>query len=97
MTLAPTAIVAMDRSQLMALRCLRQLPLDWADDGELAARTGVLVGHTGPTRSALGYDLRCLLTDVSEQVLVPAGIDPQVVAEPVRVMVRLTNEDSYPA
>lgn len=94
--LAPTAIAAMDRSQLMALRCLRQLPLDWADDGELAARTGVLVGHTGPTRSALGYGLRCLLADFSEQVLVPAGIDPQVVAGPVRAMVRPTNEDSYP-
>jgi hypothetical protein len=94
--LAPTAIAAMDRSQLMALRCLDQLGTDWATDPELTARTGVLVGHTGPTRAALGYDLRCVLAELSSTVLEPAGIPAELVTEPVRAMVRPTNEDSYP-
>lgn len=94
--LAPSAIAAMDRSQLIALKCVDQLSGDWRTDPELSARAGVLVGHTGPTRSAFGYDLRCLLTDLSETVLKPAGIPPEVIAEPVHAMVRPTNEDSYP-
>lgn len=94
--LAPTAIAAMDRSQLMALRCLDQLGTDWVTDPAVTARTGVLVGHTGPTRAALGYDLRCVLAELSSTVLAPAGIPAELVTEPVRAMVRPTNEDSYP-
>lgn len=94
--LAPSAIAAMDRSQLMALGCLDQLVGDWATDRDLLARTGVLVGHTGPTRSALGYDLRCQLDEIIATVTGPAGIPADVLADPVRQLVRPSNEDSYP-
>ncbi|GAA0477233.1 SDR family oxidoreductase [Streptomyces olivaceiscleroticus] len=94
--LAPSAIAAMDRSQLMALRCADLLAGDWAKDERLTARTGVLVGHTGPTRSALGYDLRCYREDVISKLTGPAGIPPETLNDAVRAMTRPINEDAYP-
>ncbi|MFE2914003.1 SDR family oxidoreductase [Kitasatospora indigofera] len=94
--LAPAALAAVDRSQLMAMRCADLLAGDWVKDGELAARTGVLVGHTGPTGSAVGYNLRCYLNDLTEKLTGPAGLPPELLTDPIRAMVRPTNEDSYP-
>ncbi|WP_441249248.1 SDR family NAD(P)-dependent oxidoreductase [Kitasatospora sp. McL0602] len=94
--LAPAALAAVDRSQLMAMRCADLLAGDWVRDKALAARTGVLVGHTGPTRSAIGYDLRCYLDDLTSKLTGPAGLPPELLADPIRAMVRPANEDSYP-
>ncbi|MFF5763713.1 SDR family oxidoreductase [Streptomyces tanashiensis] len=94
--LAPSAIAAMDRSQLMAVRCADRLAGDWAKDKELAARTGVLVGHSGPTRAALGSDLRCYREDLLRKLTGPAGIPPRTLDDAIRAMSRPVNEDAYP-
>ncbi len=94
--LAPSAIAAMDRSQLMALRCADLLAGDWARDADLGARTGVLVGHTGPTRSARAHALRYSLGELTEKVTGPAGIPAEVLADTVRATTRPINEDVYP-
>ncbi|MFD0370488.1 SDR family oxidoreductase [Streptomyces sp. NPDC127114] len=94
--LAPSAIAAMDRSQLMALRCADLLAGDWAKNEELAARTGVLVGHSGPTRAALASDLRCYREDLLRRLTGPAGIAPRTLDDAVRALSRPVNEDAYP-
>ncbi|MFF7778446.1 SDR family NAD(P)-dependent oxidoreductase [Streptomyces tanashiensis] len=94
--LAPSAIAAMDRSQLMAVRCADRLAGDWAKDRELAARTGVLVGHSGPTRAALGSDLRCYREDLLRKLTGPAGIPSRTLDDAIRAMSRPVNEDAYP-
>ncbi|MFD4318710.1 SDR family oxidoreductase [Streptomyces sp. NPDC058548] len=94
--LAPSAIAAMDRSQLMAVRCADLLAGDWAKNEALAARTGVLVGHTGPTRAALGADLRCYRDDLLDRLTGPAGIPPRTLDDAIRALSRPVNEDAYP-
>ncbi|MFI5778757.1 SDR family NAD(P)-dependent oxidoreductase [Nocardia sp. NPDC051570] len=94
--LAPSALAAMDRGQLMAMRCGDQLAGEWTRDERLAERTGVFVGHTGPTRSAMGYDLRCYLDDATAKLTGPAGMPPSLLGAAVRAMVPASNEDSYP-
>ncbi|WP_426404872.1 SDR family oxidoreductase [Streptomyces sp. R-07] len=94
--LAPSAIAAMDRSQLMAVRCADLLAGDWAKDEALSARTGVLVGHSGPTRAALGADLRCYREDLLGKLTGPAGIPPETLDDAVRALSRPMNEDAYP-
>ncbi|MFE6060544.1 SDR family oxidoreductase [Streptomyces sp. NPDC056431] len=94
--LAPSAIAAMDRSQLMAVRCADLLAGDWAENEALAARTGVLVGHTGPTRAALGADLRCYRDDLLDRLAGPAGIPPRTLDDAIRALSRPVNEDAYP-
>ncbi|MEO5873433.1 MAG: SDR family oxidoreductase [Streptosporangiaceae bacterium] len=94
--LAPSAIAAMDRTQLMALRCADRLAGEWTKDENLAARTAVLVGHTGPTRSALGYDLRCYLGELTARLTGPAGLPPELLGDAVRAMSSPVNEDAYP-
>lgn len=93
--LTPSTLAAMDRSQLMALRCA-DLIGDWAKDADLCARSGVFVGHTGPTRSAIGHGLRCYLSDLTAKLTKPLGLDPRVLKDPVQAMVPPANEDSYP-
>ncbi|MFJ6749512.1 SDR family oxidoreductase [Streptomyces sp. NPDC091266] len=94
--LAPSAIAAMDRSQLMALRCADLLAGEWTKDARLCASTGVLVGHTGPTRSALAYDLRCYREDLVTKLTGPAGIPSGTLDDAVRAMTPPINEDAYP-
>ncbi|MDQ3404010.1 MAG: SDR family oxidoreductase [Actinomycetota bacterium] len=94
--LAPSALAAMDRGQLMAMRCGDMLAGDWVKDDQLSERTGVFVGHSGPTRAAMGYDLRCYLSDVTAKLTGPAGLAPEFVGDRVRAMVPESNEDSYP-
>ncbi|MEV6938271.1 SDR family oxidoreductase [Streptomyces sp. NPDC051132] len=94
--LAPSALAAMDRSQLMALRCADMISGDWVKDEQLSSRTGVFVGHTGPTHSAMGYDLRCYLADLEAKFTGPAGLPTSLLGDPVRAMVPRSNEDSYP-
>ncbi|MFE5591377.1 SDR family NAD(P)-dependent oxidoreductase [Streptomyces sp. NPDC056549] len=94
--LAPSAIAAMDRSQLMAVRCADRLAGAWAKDAELSARTGVLVGHSGPTRAALGSDLRCYREDLLRRLSGPDGVPPRALDDAIRAMSRPVNEDAYP-
>ncbi|MEW2546807.1 SDR family NAD(P)-dependent oxidoreductase [Streptomyces sp. NPDC047002] len=94
--LAPSAIAAMDRSQLMALRCADRLVGDWIHDTDLTERTGVIVGHTGPTRSARAHALRYSLDELTEKVTEPAGIPARVLGDQVRATTRPINEDVYP-
>ncbi|HVK19969.1 MAG TPA: beta-ketoacyl synthase N-terminal-like domain-containing protein [Actinokineospora sp.] len=94
--LAPSAIAAMDRSQLMAIRCADQLAGDWVTDRDLADRTGVFVGHTGPTRAAVRHDTRCYLADLTAKIGPAVAGFEQRVAEPVRAAIAPATEDSYP-
>ena len=91
--LAPSAIAAMDRTQLMSLRLAQQLDGAWAKRPELAARTGVFVGHSGPTRSAIGHDLRCYLRELEHQL--PA-LDHARLRAAADAQVPPAREDSYP-
>ncbi|MGW2377496.1 SDR family NAD(P)-dependent oxidoreductase [Kitasatospora sp. NPDC001683] len=94
--LAPSAIAAMDRSQLMALRCADRIAGDWVGDRRLADRAGVFVGHSGPTRNAHGYALRYHLDDLERHVTAPAGLPASALADTVRGLTPPINEDAYP-
>ncbi|WEV29336.1 SDR family NAD(P)-dependent oxidoreductase [Streptomyces sp. 71268] len=94
--IAPSALAALDRSQVMALRCADALAGDWLSDAALRDRTGVFVGHTGPTRSALAHDLRCYLSDLTAKLTDPAGLPPALLGDAVRALTPPTSEDSYP-
>lgn len=92
--LAPSAIAAMDRSQMMALRCADLIAGAWAQDEQLSARTGVIIGHTGPTRSAIRYGLRYSLDELLAQN--PTGPAAELIRQAVHGMTRPINEDVYP-
>ncbi|MEV4336617.1 SDR family oxidoreductase [Streptomyces sp. NPDC049590] len=102
--LPPKTIRALDRCQLMILECAHQLrdqmPDFWS---EQAAKTGVFVGHMGPTRAAMLYANRCYLDDVERALAdspragsaaVPRILDR--LREQVRSMIPESNEDSFP-
>ncbi|MGX1562919.1 SDR family oxidoreductase [Streptomyces sp. NPDC055506] len=102
--LPPKTIRALDRCQLMILECAHELrdrmPDFWSGQ---AAKTGVFVGHMGPTRAAMHYANRCYLDDVGEALAAspPAGSAevPRVLdrlREQVRSMIPESNEDSFP-
>ncbi|WP_405797913.1 SDR family oxidoreductase [Streptomyces sp. NBC_01506] len=102
--LPPKTIRALDRCQLMILRCAHQLrdqmPEFW---GEQAAKTGVFVGHMGPTRAAMLYANRCYLDDIGQAVAdsplagspAAAEVLDQLRAN-VRAMIPESNEDAFP-
>ncbi|MBM7774866.1 3-oxoacyl-(acyl-carrier-protein) synthase [Actinokineospora baliensis] len=94
MRLAPSAIAAMDRSQLIAVRCADELAGDWFARTGLADRTGVYVGHSGPTTAAVRHDTRAYLADLAAR----GGIDgfADLVAGPASAAVPAATEDSYP-
>jgi 3-oxoacyl-(acyl-carrier-protein) synthase/NAD(P)-dependent dehydrogenase (short-subunit alcohol dehydrogenase family) len=96
MRLAPSAIAAMDRSQLIAVRCADLLTGQWAADRELAGRTGVFVGHSGPTISAVLHDTRCYLAELESTVGRQLPDFGRRVADRVRAAVPAATEDSYP-
>ncbi|GAA1722039.1 SDR family oxidoreductase [Streptomyces yatensis] len=99
--LPPKTIRALDRCQLMIVECAHQLrdqmPDFWQ---ERALKTGVFVGHMGPTRAAMLYANRCYLDDIAE-ALGELGSDalPDVLerlGDRVRDMIPESNEDSFP-
>lgn len=94
--LAPSALLAMDRTQLMAMHCADLISGEWVKDDALSERTGVIVAHSGSTRSAMGYDLRCYLSDLQVKLTGPAGVSSSILGDAVRAMVPQSNEDSYP-
>ncbi|MDN3028373.1 SDR family oxidoreductase [Streptomyces sp. S.PB5] len=102
--LPPKTIRALDRCQLMVLECAHQLrdqmPHFWS---EQAPKTGVFVGHMGPTRAAMLYANRCYLDDVGEALAASPAAGaaelPRVLdrlREQVRSMIPESNEDSFP-
>ncbi|MGW2365986.1 SDR family oxidoreductase [Streptomyces sp. NPDC001667] len=102
--LPPKTIRALDRCQLMILECAHQLrdqmPDFWS---EQAAKTGVFVGHMGPTRAAMLYANRCYLGDVERALAdsprAGSAAVPQILdrlREQVRSMIPESNEDSFP-
>ncbi|MFG1661346.1 SDR family NAD(P)-dependent oxidoreductase [Micromonospora chersina] len=94
--LAPSTIAAMDRSQLMALRCATDISGEWTQDAELRSRTGVFVGHTGPTHFAAGRDLRIYLDRLAGPIAASTGMDSDRFRAAVYAMTPPTNEDAYP-
>ncbi|MFD0207379.1 MULTISPECIES: beta-ketoacyl synthase N-terminal-like domain-containing protein [Saccharothrix] len=95
-SLAPSAIAAMDLSQLIAIRCADALVGPWTSDRELADRTGVFVGHTGPTRAAVDHDLRCYLRDLAARVGQHVERFEERVVRPAMAAVPPATEDTYP-
>ncbi|MGW6530268.1 SDR family oxidoreductase [Streptomyces venezuelae] len=103
--LPPKTIRALDRCQLMILQCAHrlrdQMPEFWGDQ---AAKTGVFVGHMGPTRAAMLYANRCYLDDVEQAVATDARLAGSAAAtkvldrlrDQVRAMIPASNEDSFP-
>ncbi|WP_156723591.1 SDR family oxidoreductase [Streptomyces apocyni] len=102
--LPPKTIRALDRCQLMILRCAHrlrdQLPEFW--DAQ-AAKTGVFVGHMGPTRAAMLYANRCYLDDAGQALADSPLADSAEAAkvldrlrEQVRAVIPASNEDAFP-
>ncbi|OXM62796.1 SDR family oxidoreductase [Amycolatopsis vastitatis] len=93
MRLAPSAIAAMDLSQVIAVRCADALAGGWFSGTGLAERTAVFVGHSGPTTAAVRRDTRAYLAGLAAR----GGIDrfDDLVAEPARTAVPAATEDSY--
>lgn len=102
--LPPKTIRALDRCQLMILQCAHrlrdQMPEFW---GKQAAKTGVFVGHMGPTRAAMLYANRCYLDDIGQAVAESplagspaAGQVLERLREQVRAMIPESNEDAFP-
>ncbi|WP_086826230.1 SDR family oxidoreductase [Allokutzneria sp. NRRL B-24872] len=93
--LPPATLRTMDRSQIMVLRAAGQLdPRVRAMCEELKDTTGVVVGHTGPTRRAVQYALRCYLGDLRTC----AGSEPGFgeLEREVRAAVPPSTEDAFP-
>ncbi|MFT9471495.1 SDR family oxidoreductase [Streptomyces sp. Mo3] len=99
--LPPKTIRALDRCQLMIVECAHQLrdqmPDFWQ---EQALKTGVFVGHMGPTRAAMLYANRCYLDDIAEAIgeldsdALPGVLER--LGDRVRDMIPASNEDSFP-
>ncbi|WP_432253607.1 SDR family oxidoreductase [Streptomyces sp. HNM1019] len=99
--LPPKTIRALDRCQLMIVECAHQLrdqmPDFWQ---ERALKTGVFVGHMGPTRAAMLYANRCYLDDIAEALgeldsdALPGVLER--LGDRVRGMIPASNEDSFP-
>ncbi|MCX2730601.1 beta-ketoacyl synthase N-terminal-like domain-containing protein [Saccharopolyspora sp. NFXS83] len=63
--LTPAMVQHLDRAQLIMVDCVRRLdPAVWAACLRHQDRTGVVVGHSGPTRQALVGHLRLYLDDI---------------------------------
>lgn len=103
--LPASTVRTIDRCQLMALHCARELREQL---GELwtrgAERAGVVVGNLGPTRAAMLYANRCYLDDIATAL----AADPELVGTPglaeftaalrdeVRRLIAPSTEDSFP-
>ncbi|MER5389806.1 SDR family oxidoreductase, partial [Saccharopolyspora sp. NPDC002686] len=102
--LPPPTVRTVDRCQLMALECghqLRdQLGAAWQEHAE---RTGVFVGHLGPTRNGMLYANRCYLDDIGKALtgnpaLAESDLLPKLLhglRERAHDLVPPSNEDSF--
>ncbi|HWO59728.1 MAG TPA: SDR family oxidoreductase, partial [Umezawaea sp.] len=100
--LPASTVRTVDRCQLMALRCARDLRERLGDLWDRGAeRAGVVVGNLGPTRSGMLYATRCYLDDIAAGLAAdPAlGLPPEfteALSARVRRLVPPSNEDSFP-
>ncbi|MGW2488129.1 SDR family oxidoreductase [Streptomyces sp. NPDC001606] len=101
----PATVRTIDRCQLMILACAHDLRDQLGDFWQRhTERTGVVVGHMGPTRAAMLYANRCYLDDIEHAL----RQDPELAGSPqltpllermrerVRSLVPPSNEDSFP-
>ncbi|MFD5538612.1 SDR family oxidoreductase [Streptomyces sp. NPDC127079] len=101
----PATVRTIDRCQLMILACAHDLRDQLGDFWQRhTERTGVVVGHMGPTRAAMLYANRCYLDDIEHAL----RHDPELAGSPhltpllermrdrVRSLVPSSNEDSFP-
>ncbi len=91
-----------DRAQVLAMQCVQDLDpgLGQALDRH-GARTGVVAGHLGPTRNAVGYALRTYLRYLSQHISADpqlAALRPALAAYTAEIcsLVPPTNEDATP-
>ena len=103
--LPPSTVRTIDRCQLMILECAHkmrdQMPEFWADN---AARTGVVVGHMGPTRAAMLYAYRCYLDDIGSTLAVKPAVAgsesfaklTEALRQRVRALIPPSSEDAFP-
>ncbi|MER6615800.1 SDR family oxidoreductase [Streptomyces xantholiticus] len=101
----PATVRTIDRCQLMILACAHdlrdQLPEFWQRHSK---RTGVVIGHMGPTRAAMLYANRCYLDDIERGLREDGELEgtPELtmllegLRERVHSMVPSSNEDSFP-
>jgi NAD(P)-dependent dehydrogenase (short-subunit alcohol dehydrogenase family)/3-oxoacyl-(acyl-carrier-protein) synthase len=92
--LPPATLRTMDRSQIMILRAAAKLDPRLRDAlGKLADTTGVIVGHSGPTRRAIQYAMRCYLSDVRHCI---DDDGHRELADKVNALVPASTEDAFP-
>jgi NAD(P)-dependent dehydrogenase (short-subunit alcohol dehydrogenase family)/3-oxoacyl-(acyl-carrier-protein) synthase len=103
--LPPRTVRTIDRCQLMALECGHQLREQLGDAWAAHAdRTGVFIGHLGPTRAGMLYANRCYLDDIADTLrsnprLADVESLPEFLnrlREDARRLVPAANEDSFP-
>lgn len=103
--LPPRTVRTIDRCQLMALECGHQLREQLGDAWAAHAdRTGVFIGHLGPTRAGMLYANRCYLDDIADALrsnprLADSGFLPKFLdrlRDDARRLVPPSNEDSFP-
>ncbi|GAA3145236.1 SDR family oxidoreductase [Streptomyces rameus] len=101
----PATVRTIDRCQLMILACAHDLRDQLGDFWQRhTERTGVVVGHMGPTRAAMLYANRCYLDDIEHalrqdpELAGTAQLSPLLerMRERVRSLVPPSNEDSFP-
>ncbi len=99
----PRVLRTLDRCQLIAIACAADLKKAFGSTAwdELRERTGVFIGHHGPTRNAYMYGKRCHLDNAFDAMAgLPAELLPDDLREGVRARVRngvvASNEDSFP-
>ncbi|NGO74119.1 beta-ketoacyl synthase [Streptomyces sp. YC504] len=99
-TLPPATHPSLDRSHLMTMHAMHELAghrdPPWANDGE---RTGVFVGHLGPTKGSIEYTLRVGADDLGRRIE-DAGVEGLSMtaaefAAAVRERVRRADSDTY--
>ncbi|MEU8777266.1 SDR family oxidoreductase [Streptomyces sp. NPDC048606] len=101
----PATVRTIDRCQLMIISCAHELRGQLSEFWDAKAeRTGVVVGHMGPTRAAMLYANRCYLDDIERGLRSDASLaaEPRLaevvdrLRERVRSMTPPSNEDSFP-
>ncbi|MEU0850837.1 SDR family oxidoreductase [Streptomyces flaveolus] len=101
----PATVRTIDRCQLMILACAHDLRDQLGDFWQRhTERTGVVVGHMGPTRAAMLYANRCYLDDIEHalrqdpELAGTAQLTPLLerMRDRVRSLVPPSNEDSFP-
>ncbi|MFI7709066.1 SDR family oxidoreductase [Nonomuraea sp. NPDC049480] len=91
--LPASTIRATDRTQLMIIECMQRLEPRIRDFcGRHSRTTGVVVGHTGPTRNAVLYAVRAHLDELDRL----AGPRARELRERVTALIAQPDEDSFP-